>query len=164
MSIARTVMACVSMCLVLVLAAPPAALSADDPGLKGWEKSGPYNKLYKMSEYESFKATVKEIIDVTPLAGMAPGVGLLVTTDDGEKLTCHLGPKSFVRALKFRPGDKVRIRGSFAQVGGQEVLMVSKIKSRTDESLSMKFRLTKDGTPLWTLSADELAQEQADVD
>jgi hypothetical protein len=92
---------------------------------------------------------------------MSPGVALLVKDSEGEVITVHVGPTWFVRQIKFRNGDRVRIRGAWAEINGQEVFMASKIKRASDD-LTLKVRLTKDGTPFWTMSEAELAKERAD--
>ncbi|MFH1091879.1 MAG: hypothetical protein V1742_09970 [Pseudomonadota bacterium] len=158
----RALVAGLVLSLAAVLLFPGVLTAEEKKEMGGWEKDGPYNKLYKMSEFDQFKATIKEIIEVTPLPGMAPGVGLIITTDDGEEVQVHLGPTWFIRNLKFRPGDKVRIRGAWAEYKGKEFFMAAKIKMRGDESVELKVRLTKDGTPFWTMSATDLVEEKDD--
>jgi hypothetical protein len=44
-------------------------------------------------------------------------------------------------------------------IDGQDIFMAAKIKQ--GENFVFKIRLTKDGTPFWSLSPEELAKELA---
>jgi len=136
---------------------------AGDPGLKGWEADSEYNKHYNVNELDSFRGRFVEVIDVTPLPGMAPGVGIEIEDQDGDMIKVHLGPKSFVKldAIGLKKGDKVKIKGVWADINGEEVFMASKVKNKSrDEEVELKVRLTSDGTPFWTMTREQLAKEQ----
>ncbi len=143
---------------VVLLAAHASAQEKAD--LVGWEKDSAYNKLYNVSEFDDFKGVVEEILEVTPMPGMAPGVGMKVRDQDKEMVVVHLGPRSFVKVdgLGFKKGDKVKVKGVWAAIGGKDVFMASKVKKGDD--FEYKIRRTKDGTPFWTLSPEELAKEK----
>lgn len=143
--------------IVLLATHAPAQEKAE---LVGWEKDSAYNKLYNISEFDDFKGVVEEIIEVTPMPGMASGVGMKVRDQDKEMVVVHLGPKSFVKmdGLGFKKGDKVKVKGVWAAIGGKDVFMASKVKKGYD--FEYKVRRTKDGTPFWTLSPEELAKEK----
>lgn len=130
-------------------------------GIEGWEIDSPYNKHYKLDEWDNFKGYAVGFQKVTPLPGMSPGVALLVKDQDtDEVVTVHLGPSSFVNpnSISISKGDKVNVKGVWAEIGGQEVFMASKVKK--GNQYEYKIRLTKDGTPFWTMSAKELAKEK----
>ena len=125
----------------------------------GWERDSKYDKLYDVSELESFKGKVTEVIDVVPMPDMAPGVALLVKDrDGGELVTVHLGPKGFVdlNQINLRVGDEVKVRGVWAEYEGAEFFMTNKVK--TDETTEIKMRRTKDGVPVWDMTPEELAE------
>lgn len=145
------------LALFLALNMSPSAF-AQNRDMQGWEADGEYNKHYDMSEFDSFKCKVVDIEEVVPLPGMAPAVALVVKDSDDEEILVHLGPVWFVKNHGIRKGDKLRIRGAWAEIDGREVFMAAKVK-RGDE-FSYKVRLTKDGTPFWTLSDEQLAQER----
>lgn len=136
------------------------ALAQENPALTGWEMASAYNKLYNVSEFDDFKGVVDQIIEVTPMPGMASGVGLKVLDQDKEMVEVHLGPKSFVKmdGLGIKKGDKVKVKGVWATIAGKDVFMASKVKR--GEDFEIKVRRTKDGTPFWTLSPEELAREK----
>ena len=134
---------------------------AEKSGNQGWEIDSAYNKHYNLDEWDSFKGTVVGFQKITPLPGMSPGVALVVKDlDSDEVVTVHLGPSSFVNpnSISLRKGDEVNVKGVWAEIGGQEVFMASKVKK--GDGYEYKVRLTKDGTPFWTMSAGELAREK----
>ena len=127
---------------------------------KGWEPGGAYDKNYRVSESDSFKGTVVSVIEVTPMPGMAPGLGIVVTErGSDENTTVHLGPKGFLdeKTLGLKKGDAVKVKGVWAEIGGKDVFLASKVKrSEFDE---VKVRRTRDGYPFWAMTAEELKKE-----
>jgi hypothetical protein len=146
-----------TFCMIVFLAVPVAA--ADDPGIKGWEADSEYNSHYDVDEHDSFKGRFQEVIEVTPLPGMAPGYAIKVEDEDGDMVKVHLGPQSFVNmdSINLKKGDKVKVKGVWADIKGEEVFMASKVKK--SEYVELKVRLTSDGTPFWTMSKEQLARE-----
>jgi hypothetical protein len=144
------------MLAVLIGFNPAGAADAKD--LKGWGLDDPYQKLYKFQESERLKATVVKILEVVPIPGMRPGVALEVR-DGNETIMVHLCPVGYAKPseIGFKPGDKVSIRGCWAEIGGKDVFMAAKVKK--GETFEFKVRLTKDGTPFWTMTPEQLAKE-----
>ena len=136
---------------------------AEEKGaMVGWEKDSAYNKLYNLDEWDSLKGDVVGFKKITPLKGMSPGVALLVKDrDSDEVISVHLGPSPFVspNRISLRKGETVRVKGVWAEIDGKEVFIASKVKR--GDSYEYKVRLTKDGTPFWTMSPEELARERA---
>ena len=130
-------------------------------GKGGWELGSPYNKYYKSTEQDSFKGTVEEIKEIVPLPGMSPGIALVVSESKTEKVLVHVAPSWFldIRRVGLKKGDRVKVRGVWAEINGKDVFMASKITKGDD--FALKVRLTKDGTPFWTMSAKQLAKERA---
>jgi hypothetical protein len=150
--------------LAMVMALTLSMLFTSSPGLskdmQGWEKDGAYDKLYKASELDRLKCSVKKVTEVVPMNGMSPAVALIVDDGDGEEILVHVGPKWFLGdAIAVKRGDKLKIRGAWAEIDGKDVFMASKIKK--GDFFELKVRLTKDGTPFWTMTPEELAREQA---
>jgi hypothetical protein len=134
-------------------------VEAHADGLKGWGIADPYNKLYNAKELERFKATVVKVVEVVPMPGMSPGIALEVR-EGGEIITVHLSPAAFLKQadIGIKPGDRVDIRGCWAEINGKDVLMAAKVKK--GGNFELKLRLTKDGTPFWTMTPEQLAKEQ----
>ena len=128
--------------------------------MQGWEEGGAYNKLYKASELDKIKCKIKKVTEVVPIKGMSPAIALIAEDGDGEEFMVHVGPKWFLgNAVGIKRGDKVKIRGSWAEIDGEDVFMASKIKN--GDFFELKVRLTKNGKPFWTMTPEELAHEQS---
>ena len=128
-------------------------------GMKGWEIDSPYNQLYDASEMDAFKGTVRAFKEIVPLKGMSPGVGVVVRDRDGEDILVHLCPIAY-RAeseIGVKKGDRVKLKGVWVEIDGQDVFMASKIKR--GDYFEFKVRLTKNGKPFWTMTPEELAKE-----
>lgn len=147
--------------IALTMFLVPTFLSAaPTEGLKGWEEEGQYNSLYHVSELDRLKGDIKKMIEIVPMEGMDPGIGLILKDGDGDKVTVHLGPKEFLgKNVGLKRGDRVKIRGAWAEIGGEDVFMAAKIKK--GDYFSLKVRLTKNGKPFWSMSPEELAKERA---
>ena len=135
--------------------------AGENRAMTGWELNSPYNKLYKASEMDSFKGTVVDIKEVVPLPGMSPGLALEVSESKGETITVHLSPTSFEnkKSIRIKKGDRVKVTGVWAEINKKDVFMGSKV---TKDGYSLKVRLTKDGTPFWTMTPSQLAKERQD--
>jgi len=129
-------------------------------GFEGWEKNSAYNNLYDLALKDRIKGVVVDVKKLTPLPGMAPGVGLLVQSPEDGLVTVHLGPRSFINLNKIwkLKGAQVKVRGVWAQIADENVFMAYKVKSAKH---ALKLRRTRDGTPHWTMTPEELAKERA---
>lgn len=127
----------------------------------GWEVGSEYNDYYNPKERDRIKGTVVKLVEVTPLPGMAPGTALILDEGGGETVLIHICPVSFAsgKEVGLRRGEKVKVRGAWADIGEETVFIAAKIKK--DSGYNLKVRLTSDGTPFWTMSKEQLAREQA---
>jgi len=128
---------------------------------KGWEINSKYNSYYNYKELDSLKGVLTKFKKVTPLPGMDAGTAFILKEGD-EDILVHLCPQSFADAKEtgLRRGVKTKVKGSWAYINDQDVFIASKAKQ--GEHFEFKVRLTKNGTPFWTMTADELAKERAD--
>ena len=135
--------------------------SAQEKNMAGWGITDPYNKLYNIQDVDTIKAIVLEVKEITPLSGMAPGLGLVIEDKNGEKYTAHICPLAYKDAasIGLKKGDKIDLRGCFVEIAGKDVIMAAKIKKGEK---AIKVRLTSDGKPFWTMSPEELKKELAD--
>ncbi len=145
---------------VFLLAGFGAAEEKKDMG--GWERNSKYDKLYVPSDRDSFKGTITGFKEIIPFTGMSPGVALLVKDPEGDVVTVHLGPRWFVdpAAIGIKKDDKVKIKGVWVEINNEDVVIASKISK--GDFFEYKLRLTKDGTPFWTLSKEELERERVE--
>lgn len=136
----------------------PRGIRAEPAGITGWEKDSTYNRHYNYKERDAIKGKVVKFKEIVPLPGMAPGTALIFD-EDGQEILVHVCPVAYADAAKtgIRKDVKTKIAGSWATMDGQDVFMAAKIKQ--GENFEFKVRLTKDGTPFWTMSPEELAKE-----
>ena len=128
----------------------------------GWEIDSPYNRHYNAAELDKIKVTIIKVMEVIPMPGMSPGVGMIVRERGAdEDIMVHICPTWFIKPGEtgLKRGDRVKIRGCWAEINGKDVYMASKIKK--GDYFVLKIRLTKDGTPFWTMSPEQLAKERA---
>ncbi|MCF8055704.1 MAG: hypothetical protein K9K37_03580 [Desulfocapsa sp.] len=128
--------------------------------MQGWGVDDEYNKLYSPKELDKLKGTVVKFTTVQPLPGMSKAT-VLVLDEGGDEITVHLCPVWFASAKEtgIKRGDKVKVKGSWAEIDGEDVFLASKVKK--GDFYEFKVRLTKDGTPFWAMSPEQLAHERS---
>ncbi len=130
-----------------------------DNDIAGWGDDDEYNRLYNPKELDKLRGTVLKFKKVKPLPGMSKAT-VLVLDDDGDKIDVHLCPVWFAtpKDTGIKRGDRVKIKGSWAEIDGEDVFMASKVKK--GDYFEFKVRLTKDGTPFWNMSPEQLEYER----
>lgn len=152
----------IPMCiLLLAVLLPFTAIAGDKKEMGGWEEGSPYNKLYNAAEMDSFKGRVVKVTTGSPMKGMSPGVIIKIAESKEETSIIHLCPVWFATPddIAVKKGDRVKVKGVWTEINGQDVFMASKIKK--GDYYEFKARLTKNGKPFWTMTPEELAREQA---
>ena len=160
----RTTIALIALMLPALVMLTTNTLAADTNRNDGWEPGSPYNKLYDASETDYFRANVVKVKEIVPMKGMSTGVALIVKEGpDEEPIEVHVCPKWYMDkgGLGLKRGDRIKIRGVWAEIDGRDVFMAAKIKR--GNYFVLKVRLTKDGMPFWAMSEEELNQEKAAV-
>lgn len=140
---------------LLLLNFAVAAQAAGPQDMEGWEKDAPYNQLYDPRELDSFKGTVQKIFTVVPMPGMAPATAILVEEAEDAVNVVHICPEWFAgpQDIGLRRGDRVNVKGVWAEMDGEFVFMAAKVKK--GDFFEFKVRVTSDGTPFWTMSKEE---------
>lgn len=141
--------------LLLLLSVALAAQAEGPQDMQGWDKDAPYNQLYDARELDSFKGYVKKIFTVVPMPGMAPATAILVEEDEDVVNLVHVCPEWFAgpQDIGIRRGDRVNVKGVWAEINGDFVFMAAKVKK--GDFFEFKIRISSDGTPFWTLSPEE---------
>lgn len=147
------------LALLAIFTVAPGASAEDKNAIKGWETDSEYNGYYNAKELDRLKGVITKFIEVTPLPGMDKGTAFYLDEGDGEQILVHLCPAGYAEPDKtgLKKGVETKIRGSWAVIGDKDVFMAAKVKQ--GEHFEFKVRLTKDGTPFWTMSPEELAKE-----
>jgi hypothetical protein len=145
---------------LLLLAGLSRAGSEEKKDMQGWGMDSPYNRHYDVREFEKFKGLVVGFKEEPPMQGMSPAT-IVIVRDGSELIDVQLCPAWFAKPadVGVKKGDNVTVKGAWAEIDGKDVFMGSKIKK--GETFEFKVRLTKDGTPFWTMTPEQLAQERA---
>jgi hypothetical protein len=127
--------------------------------MKGWGIDDPYNKLYDVREFEKVRAWVVRVKEVIPMPGMSPATALEVR-EGAYVHEVHLCPTWYRKPseIRLKKNERIKLKGVWAEIDGKDVFMASKIKKDPNTEI-IKVRLTKDGTPFWTMSQERLAME-----
>ncbi|MCP4626155.1 MAG: hypothetical protein GY850_21990 [bacterium] len=127
--------------------------------MQGWGADDPYNKLYNVREFEKIRAYVVRVKEVVPMPGMSPGTALDVR-EGAYVYEIHLCPTWYRKPseIRLKKNERIKIKGAWAEINGKDIFMASKVKKDPDTEI-IKVRLTKDGTPFWTMTPQQLAKE-----
>ena len=127
--------------------------------MKGWGIDDPYNKLYDVREYEKVRCYVVRVKEVIPMPGMSPATALEVR-EGAYVWEVHLCPTWYRKPseIRLKKNERIKLKGVWAEINGKDIFMASKIKKDPDTDI-IKVRLTKDGTPFWTMTPERLAME-----
>lgn len=144
------------LALALNTITAPNASATDN--YKGWGKDSEYNSLYNYKERDSLKGKLLKFKKIAPLKGMDKGTAFILQEGD-EEILVHLCPWDYAdpKETGLRKGVKTKVKGAWAVIGDEDVFIAAKAKQGND--FEFKVRLTKDGTPFWTMSPEELAKE-----
>jgi hypothetical protein len=146
----------VSLSLILGISSAPAEEQRD---MQGWGIDDPYNQLYDVREFEKIRAWVVRVKEIVPMPGMSPATALDVR-EGAYVHEIHLCPTWYRKPseIRLKKNERVKIKGVWAEIDGKDVFMASKVKKDPNTEI-IKVRLTKDGTPFWTMSQQQLAKE-----
>ena len=153
---------CLKIAVILIFAANfMVAKAADvDPELmKGWEAGSEYNNHYDAREFESIRVWFLRAKEVIPMPGMSPAT-VVEVLEGADVIEVHLCPTWYRKPseIMLKKNERIKIKGVWAEINGKDVFMASKIKKDPDFDI-IKVRLSKDGTPFWTMTPEQLAWE-----
>ena len=131
----------------------------EKPDMKGWGINDPYNKLYDVREFEKVRCYVVRVKEVVPMPGMSPATALDVR-EGAYVYEIHLCPTWYRKPseIRLKKNERIKLKGVWAEINGKDIFMASKIKKDPNTEI-IKVRLTKDGTPFWTMTPERLAME-----
>lgn len=127
--------------------------------MQGWEAGSEYNKHYDVREFEKLRVWFLRAKEVVPMPGMSPATAIEVL-EGSEVIEVQLCPTWYRKPsdIKLKKNARIKIKGVWAEINGKDVFMASKIKKDPNIDI-LKVRLTKDGTPFWTMSPERVAWE-----
>jgi len=127
--------------------------------MQGWGIDDPYNKLYNVREFEKIRGYVVRIKEVVPMPGMSPAT-VLDVLEGASVIEVHLCPTWYRKPseIRLKKNERIKIKGVWVEIDGKDIFMASKIKKDPNTEI-IKVRLTRDGTPFWTMTSEQLAME-----
>jgi len=121
---------------------------AGEPRAGGWGADTPYGRLYEPAQEQTISGQVVSIETSAPMPGMAPGMQMLVQTDDGKNTHVQVGPVWYLERqdLDVKENTHVQVTGARAEIEGQPVLMAREVQ------LDGQIITLRDaqGLPLWS--------------
>lgn len=105
--------------------APPS-----EPRGGGWGADTPYGRLYDPAKEETISGQIVSLETSAPMPGMAPGMQMLVQTDDGQSTRVQVGPAWYLERqdLNMQENTHVQVTGAQAEIDGQPVLMAREVQ------------------------------------
>ena len=108
----------------------PVNVPASETRGGGWGVDTPYGRLYDPAKEQIISGQVVSIETSAPMPGMAPGMQMLVQTDDGKNTRVQVGPTWYLERqdLDVKENTRVQITGARAEIDGQPVLMAREVQ------------------------------------
>jgi sporulation protein YlmC with PRC-barrel domain len=102
----------------------------NEPRGGGWGVDTPYGRLYDPAKEQTISGPVLSIETSAPMPGMAPGMQMLVQTDDGKSTRVQVGPAWYLehQDLDIKENTRVQVTGARAEIEGQPVLMAREVQ------------------------------------
>jgi sporulation protein YlmC with PRC-barrel domain len=115
-----------------------------------WLTGSQYSQRFNSSTIETDSGIVEAAGNFRPVNHSVSGLRLTIATSEGQSLTVHVGPKSYIERKGFtvKEGDSVTVTGSRVEMGSRTILMASEL---TSGGTTIKLRDSY-GSPLWTSS------------
>jgi hypothetical protein len=124
------------------------SVPAGEPRDGGWGPDTPYGRLYDPAQEQTLSGQVVSIETSAPLPGMAPGMQMLVQTDDGKTTRVQVGPAWYLerQALDIKEHTRVQVAGARAEIEGQPVLLAREVQF-DGQVLTLR---DAQGLPMWS--------------
>jgi hypothetical protein len=96
----------------------------------GWGMDTPYGRLYDPANEQTISGQVGSLETSAPMPGMAPGMQMLVQTDEGKSTRVQIGPVWYLehQDLDVKENTRVQVTGARAEIDGQPVLIAREVR------------------------------------
>ena len=127
----------------------PVYVPAGEPRGGGWGVDTPYRRLYDPAKERTRSGQVVSIETSAPMPGMAPGMQMLVQTDDGQNARIQVGPVWYLERqdLDMKENTRVQVTGAQAEIEGQAVLMAREVQF-DGQIITLR---DAQGMPMWSI-------------
>ena len=114
----------------------------------GWGVDTPYGRLYDPAKEQTIRGQVVSRETSAPMAGMAPGMQMLVQTDDGQNTRVQVGPVWYLERQipDMKENTHVQVIGARAEIDGQPVLIAREVQL-DGQVLTLR---DAQGMPMWS--------------
>ena len=108
----------------------------------------PYNRLYDPAKEQTISGQVVNIETHVPMPSMAPGIQILVQTEDGKSARVQVGPVWYLERqdLDMKENTHIQVTGAQAEIDGQQVLIAREVQF-DGQSLTLR---DAQGRPIWS--------------
>jgi sporulation protein YlmC with PRC-barrel domain len=126
---------------------PVYAPTSELRGGGGWGVDTPYGRLYDPAKEQTISGQVVSRENSAPMAGMTPGMQMLVQTDDGQNTRVQVGPVWYLERqdLDMKENTHVQVLGARAEIDGQPVLLAREVQL-DGQVLTLR---DAQGIPMW---------------
>jgi sporulation protein YlmC with PRC-barrel domain len=126
----------------------PGYMPPSEPRGGGWGADTPYGRLYDPAKEQTISGQVLSLETSAPMPGMAPGMQMLVQTDDGKSTRVQVGPVWYLERqdLDIKENTRVQVTGARAEIDGQPVLMAREVQF-DGQVLTLR---DAQGMPVWS--------------
>ena len=126
----------------------PVYAPTSEPRGGGWGVDTPYGRLYDPAKEQTISGQVVSIETSAPMPGMAPGMQMLVQTDNGKSTRVQVGPAWYLERqdLDIKENTRVQVCGARAEIDGQPVLMAREVQF-DGQVITLR---DAQGTPIWS--------------
>ncbi len=123
----------------------------------GWGADTPYGRLYDAAKEQTISGQIVSIETSAPMSGMAPGMQMLVQTDDGKSTRVQVGPVWYLERqdLDLKENTRVQVTGARAEIEGQPVLMARDVQF-DGQVITLR---DAQGMPMWSSLRRAAAKE-----
>jgi len=130
---------------------------AGEPRGGGWGVDTPYGRLYDSAKEQTINGQIVSIETSAPMSGMAPGMQMLVQTDDGKSTRVQVGPAWYLERqdLDIKENTRVQVTGARAEIEGQPVLMARDVQF-DGQVITLR---DAQGMPMWSSLRRAAAKE-----
>lgn len=126
----------------------PVYAPTSEPRGGGWGVDTPYGRFYDPAKEQTISGQVVSIETSAPMPGMAPGMQMLVQTEDGRSTRVQVGPAWYLERqdLDIKENTRVQVSGARAEIDGQPVLMAREVQF-DGQVITLR---DAQGTPIWS--------------
>jgi hypothetical protein len=117
-------------------------------GSGGWGAETPYARLYDPTREQTISGQVTSLETAPPLPDMAPGMQMLMQTEDGQAIRVHTGPAWYLERQDgmLQENTRVQVTGVLTEVEGQPVLIAREVRFN-GQVLTLR---DAQGLPMWS--------------